>query len=105
MNPGLDLEVAITTVSNVALLFWPFIPTPFDNLDLLGFNFSLILDITCFGSEFNDLNWTSLILRCFYVVTIKCKRHLDVTMLSSYEVAPTDFVNFHLGRLFSHLAR
>ena len=49
--------------------------------------------------------WASLILRCFYVITIKCKRHLDVTMLSSYEVVLLDFVIFHLGRLFLHLAR
>ena len=34
---------------------------------------------------------------CFYVVTIKWKHHLDVTMLSYHEVALLDFVIFHLG--------
>ena len=39
--------------------------------------------------------WTSLILRCFYVATIKCTFH---TMLSSYVVALLDFVIFHLAK-------
>ena len=40
------------------------------------------------------------ILQCFYVITIKCKRHLVVIN----KVALLDFVNFHLSRLFLHLA-
>ena len=36
---------------------------------------------------------------------VKCKRHLDVTLLSSYEVALLDFVNFHLRSLFLYPAR
>ena len=41
---------------------------------------------------------TSLILRCSYVVTIKCTLHFDVTMMSSYEMAHLDFVIFYTSR-------
>ena len=35
--------------------------------------------------------WASLILRCFYVVRIEYRRHLDITMKSSHELALVDF--------------
>ena len=50
-------------------------------------------------------NWTFLILRCFYVVTTKCKRHLDIIMKLSHEVALIHFVILHLTRYFLHLVQ
>ena len=41
--------------------------------------------------------WTALVLRCFYVVTVKCTLHLDVTMMSSYVVALLD-LGFYTSR-------
>ena len=63
----------------------------------------LLIDPLKPGSNLDQ--WTSLILRCSYVVTIKCTLHFDVTILSSHVVTLLDFVTFQLTRYFLHLTR
>ena len=51
------------------------------------------------------LSAIGVILWCFYVITIKCTLHFDVTIMSSYAVALFHFMIFQLVRSFLHLAR